>query len=68
MERAKKLSSQLGHTIKDLGAHMPSSVVGVIRKRRKKSEALKQNLVGGSKVKPLKEYDPYPMEFLPSSM
>lgn len=68
MERVKKLSSQLGHKINDIGSHMPSAAVGIIRKRRSKKQGFDERLKGGSHVKPLKEYDPFPMDFLPSSM
>lgn len=68
MERTKYLSSQMGKSINHMGAHMPSAVVGILRKRRSKKEALAENLKGGSKVEPLKEYDPYPNDFLPTGM
>lgn len=66
--RIKKLSSQLGHKIPDAGAHIPHVVVGLIRKRRSKKKDAKEQLVGGSKVKPTKEYNPHPFEFVPGSM
>ncbi len=68
MERVKKLSSQLGHKIHDIGAHMPSAAVGIIRKRRSQRAGLKENLKAGSKVKPIVSDNPYPMDFLPGSM
>lgn len=68
MERIKKLTSQLGHRIPDPGAHIPHVVVGLIRKRRSKRAGLAENLKGGSKVRPIIENNPYPMDFLPGSM
>lgn len=68
MSRVKHLASQMGKTINHIGAHMPSAVVGIIRKRRGRAEQLKTMQKGGSSVAPLKEYDPYPLESLPGSM
>lgn len=61
--RYRTMGEQLGKTIPHIGAHMPSAVVGIIRKRRKKRDEISENLKGGSKVAPLKEYSPYPVEF-----
>lgn len=66
--RYKRLSSQLGKTINDMGAHMPHAVVGIIRKRRTRKHETGERLNGGSRVKPLTEYNPYPVEFTPASM
>lgn len=68
MERIKKLSSQLGHRIAEPGAHMPSAAVGIIRKRRSQKAGINERLKGGSQVKPIKEYNPFPFDFIPSSM
>lgn len=68
VSRRKKLASQLGKKIPEPGAHMPHVVVGLLKKRRTRKSDLNQQLEGGSKVKPIKEYDPHPMEFLPGSM
>lgn len=38
MERVKKLSSQLGHTIKGPGTHMPHVAVGILKKKRKRGQ------------------------------
>ena len=63
--RHKKLASQLGKTISHIGTHIPHAVVGIIRKRRSLKSGLQENLKGGSKVSPLKEYNPYPLDFPP---
>lgn len=58
----------MGKNVSSIGSHMSSAVVGILRKRRSRKEGENQNLKGGSKVKPLKEYDPYPFDFIPGSM
>lgn len=68
MERTKYLAHQMGKNINHIGSHMPSAVVGIIRKRRSKAAGESENLKGGSKVAPLKEYNPYPFNFIPGSM
>ena len=68
MDRTKYLASQLGKNISNIGSHMPHAVVGILRKRRRKEEGFHIMEKGGSKVKPLAEYNPYPMEFLDGSM
>lgn len=66
--RVKKISSQLGKRIPEPGAHMPSSAVGILRKKRSEKKELNEELKGGSHQKPIKEYNPFPMKFLPGSM
>lgn len=68
MDRTKYLANQMGKNINHIGSHMPTAVVGILRKRRTKSQGYSEKIKGGSKVKPLKEYDPYPMDFTPGSM
>lgn len=66
-DRTKYLASQMGKNINHIGSHMPTAVVGILRKKRAKTDDIKLNTKGGSKVKPLVEYDPYPKEFVPGS-
>lgn len=68
VHRYRQMGEQLGRRIPDPGAHMPHVVVGLIRKRRSKKHDFRENLKGGSKESPIKEYNPYPMDFLPGSM
>lgn len=66
--KKKKYANQLGKQIPDPGAHMSHVVVGLIRKHRTKKDETKENLKGGSKQDPRKEYNPYPVEFTPGSL
>jgi hypothetical protein len=71
MDRFRKLASQLGKKIPDPGAHMPHAVVGLIRRRISKKEAYRENIhiKNGSKKKSLlRDYNPFPMDFIPGSM
>ncbi len=71
MDRFKKLASQLGKKIPDPGAHIPHAAVALIRRRNSKKEALNEKLhvKNGNKNKSLlRQYNPFPMDFLPGSM
>lgn len=66
--RVRKISNQLGKRISDPGAHMPSAAVGILRRKRSEKKDVKEELKGGSHQKPIKEYNPFPMDFIPGSM
>ncbi len=70
MERTKYLASQLGKNINHVGAHMPSTVVGIILKnRRKRTDKDKSGMeVVNGKESPVERANPYPMEFKPENM
>lgn len=55
----QKYRNQLGKKIQDPGAHMPHAVVGILLKKQRKKDRL-YHQKGGSKVKPVVEYNPYP--------
>jgi len=67
VQRYKKMGDQLGKNISHVGSHMPTVAVGILRKRRIRKVDNKELASGGSKVKPLKEYNPYPTQFNPST-
>lgn len=69
--RNRYLANQLGKKIKDPGAHMPHAAVALIRRRNSKANGFNEKLEmkksgQGQDIK--KSHNPFPLEFLPSSM
>ena len=68
MSRRKYLASQLGKKIQNPGSHMAHAAVMILRKKRKKHMDKSKDFEGGSKVPPIKEYDPFPLEYEPQNL
>lgn len=60
--------NQLGKKIKSVGAHMPHAAVGIVLKKRRKKQDLKENEHGKLNADPKTQYNPFPMEFAPENM
>lgn len=60
--------SRLGKKIVNPGAHMPHAAVGLILKKRRKKQDIKENPNGKWAADPKTQYNPYPLEFVPENM